>query len=168
MTLVNIWQHVGLVSGVIKGSVYILINIIILRWLFFQHEFSKVWKMLKRLIWVRYEFTYVLYLPSTYMIGQDCEMYVCVQQCSIIVGNVSLPNTRSIYSLVMNSSDKLVTRCVFESKIFVGGFERLQHMLGKSRRYDQLCNTCFGALRYTGAKEHIYISTFHWEFIFLD
>ena len=131
MTLVNIWQHVGLVSGVIKGSVYILINIIILRWLFFQHEFSKVWKMLKRLIWVRYEFTYVLYLPSTYMIGQDCEMYVCVQQCSIIVGNVSLPNTRSIYSLVMNSSDKLVTRCVFWKQDFCWWFWEASTYVGK-------------------------------------
>ena len=162
MTLVNIWQHVGLVSGVIKGSVYILINIIILRWLFFQHEFSKVWKMLKRLIWVRYEFTYVLYLPSTYMIGQDCEMYVYVQQCSIIVGNVSLPNTRSIYSLVTNSSDKVVTRCSLRARfmlVVIRGFNICwEKVIGMTT-----CATLvLGCPGYTRTSEDIYIFTFDW------
>ena len=134
----------------------ILINIIILRWLFFSTLVFKGMEDVADTILSVLRVYLCLYLPSTYMIWSGCGMYVYVTvfvnswRCLFI-------EHLSIYSLVTNSSDKLVTRCVLRARFM------LVVMKGFNIRWVRVVSmiTCatlvLGCPGYTRASEYIYI-----------
>ena len=122
--------------------------------------------MLKILNWDRFEL--LMYIFTFYIHDRTGLWYVCicVHQCSIINGDVSLPNTRSIYSLVTISSDKLVTRCSFRARFMLVVIRGFNICWEKVVGMTTCATLVLGCPGYTRASEYIYTSTFHWESTF--